>query len=210
MARSTHPTHPTNQTRSTNQPNQTPASRPSPTDKKAGSASVARDKPDQPHRVSQVSHVSHVSQAGQIGAVARPGQAGKTRWERLRKDDLSLSQLSDLLATEKAASGKSAPTVTWYRGAIRRYSDWLVEQELEPTLANFTLEHVRAYIVALQQTQARDLHPTQPTENYPIADSSINSYVRALRGFSSWLYEENYTTKTTPPNHHWRGSKRRR
>jgi|SwirhisoilCB3_FD_contig_51_2976117_length_1197_multi_3_in_0_out_0_1 hypothetical protein len=44
-----------------------------------------------------------VRQAGQIGNVVKPG---KTRWECVRKDNLSLSQLSDLLATEKAASGK--------------------------------------------------------------------------------------------------------
>ena len=46
-----------------------------------------------------------IRQAGQIGNVAKPG---KSRWERMRKDNLSLSQLSDLLATEKAASGESA------------------------------------------------------------------------------------------------------
>jgi site-specific recombinase XerD len=111
----------------------------------------------------------------------------------MRKDDISLVQLTELLANEKAASGKSSQTVIWYTGAIRRYGDWLVEQELEPTLANLTLERVRAYIVALQRAQARELHPFQPTEERLLSDSSINSYVRALRGFSNWLFEEGYT-----------------
>ncbi len=110
----------------------------------------------------------------------------------MRKDDISLAQLTELLANEKAASGKSGQTVIWYTGAIRRYSDWLINQKLDPTLANFTLEQVGAYIVALQRAQARELHPFQPTEGRPLSDSSVNSYVRALRGFSSWLYEEGY------------------
>jgi site-specific recombinase XerD len=115
----------------------------------------------------------------------------------MRKDDISLAHLSELLATEKAASGKSTETVSWYTGVIARYADWLVAQDLEPTLGAFTLEQVRAYIVALQGLRARALHPLQPTENRPLSDATINSYVRALRAFSSWLFEEGYTV--TPP-----------
>lgn len=122
-----------------------------------------------------------------------PDRPGKTRWERMRKDDLSLAHLSALLATEKAASGKSAQTVSWYTGVIARYADWLVAQDLEPTLAHFTLDDARAYIVALQGLRARESHPAQPTEHRPLSDATINSYVRALRAFSSWLYDEGYT-----------------
>jgi site-specific recombinase XerD len=111
----------------------------------------------------------------------------------MRKDDISLAHLSELLATEKAASGKSAETVSWYTGVIARYADWLGAQDLEPTLVHFTLDDVRSYIVALQGLQARALHPFQPTENRPLSDATINSYVRALRAFSSWLFEEGYT-----------------
>lgn len=96
----------------------------------------------------------------------------------MRKDDISLAHLGELLATEKVASGKSVQTVDWYTGVIARYAEWLVSQELAPTLAHFSLEHVRAYIVALQGIRARALHPAQPTENRPFSDATINSYVR--------------------------------
>ena len=129
----------------------------------------------------------------QTGQAGKSGKAGKTRWDRMRKDDISLAQLTELLVNEKRASGKSGQTVTWYTGALRRYGEWLVEQRLEPTLSNFTLERVRAYIVALQRAEARARHPLQPTEERPLSDASINSYVRALRGFSNWLFEEGYT-----------------
>lgn len=95
-------------------------------------------------------------------AVRRPARPGKTSWERMRNNDISLAHLSDLLATEKAASGKSAQTVDWCTGVIARYAEWLVAQDLAHTLGNFTLEQVRTYIVALQGLRARALRPCQP------------------------------------------------
>lgn len=145
---------------------------------------------DTGRRTTGGARISPTRTAAQAG---KTGKAGKTRWERMRKDDISLAHLTELLANEKAAGGKSGQTVTWYTGTIRRYADWLVGQSLDPTLAQFTIEHARAYIVALQRVRARELHPLQPTEDRPLSDSSINSYVRALRGFSNWLYNEGYT-----------------
>lgn len=73
----------------------------------------------------------------------------------MQKSQLSLARLSELLVTEKAASGQSGPTLIWYAGAIRRYTEWLERQELAPTLGHFTLDLVRGYIVDLQHQQAR-------------------------------------------------------
>src|SRR5689334_5689018 len=52
------------------------------------------------------------------GKVGKAGRSGKTRWDRMRKDDINLAHLTDLLVNEKAASGKSGQTVTWYTGAL--------------------------------------------------------------------------------------------
>lgn len=85
--------------------------------------------------------------------------------------------------------------MTWYSGALQRYSAWLTQHELEPTLEHFTLDLVRHYIVELQHQPARTTHPYMPTEDRPLSDHSINSYVRALRAFSNWLYEEGYSSE---------------
>src|SRR5579859_1473776 len=50
---------------------------------------------------------------------------GKTRWERMSKSDLTLARLGELLAHEKAAANASPQTLRWYRGTLRRYSEWL-------------------------------------------------------------------------------------
>jgi len=111
----------------------------------------------------------------------------------MSKQDLTLERLGDLLATEKAAANASKQTLTWYVGTLRRYSAWLTSQEAPPTLANFTLERVQAYILDLQTQQAREFHPYMLPKAKPLSDHSVNSYVRALRGFSTWLYTEGYT-----------------
>lgn len=119
--------------------------------------------------------------------------AGKTQWERMSKSDLTLARLGELLAHEKAAANASQQTLRWYRGTLRRYSEWLASQDLAPTLANFTVELVQRYILDLQQQQKWEYHPYMLPKDKPLSDHSVNSYVRALRGFASWLYAEGYT-----------------
>lgn len=118
---------------------------------------------------------------------------GKTQWERMSKSDLTLERLGELLAHEKAAANASKQTLIWYAGTLRRYGEWLVSQDLAPTLANFTADLVQHYVLELQQQQAREYHPYMLPKDKPLSDHSINSYVRALRGFASWLYAEGYT-----------------
>jgi site-specific recombinase XerD len=111
----------------------------------------------------------------------------------MSKSDLTLERLGELLAHEKAAANASKQTLTWYTGTLRRYSEWLSSRDLAPTLANFTAELVQRYVLDLQQQPAREYHPYMLPIDKPLSDHSVNSYVRALRGFASWLYAEGYT-----------------
>jgi site-specific recombinase XerD len=111
----------------------------------------------------------------------------------MQKSTVALRELAELLANDKAAGGKTPPTVTWYLGNIGRYAEWLERQGLEPSLRHFTLDLVRSYIVELQRQAAHAYHPYVPTQERTLSDHTVNSYARSLRGFSSWLYEEGYT-----------------
>ena len=71
----------------------------------------------------------------------------RTRWERMKKDELSLDNLLGLLGNTKLAEGKSPQAVEWYKSTMRGYMRWLESQGLPTTLEHFTLENVRAYIV---------------------------------------------------------------
>lgn len=60
-------------------------------------------------------------------------------------------------------------------------------------MGDFTLEHLRDYILYLRSRVGFAAHPFRGPKEEGLSDASINCYVRALRAFSSWLYEQEYT-----------------
>jgi integrase/recombinase XerD len=52
---------------------------------------------------------------------------------------------------------------------------------------------VQRYVLDLQQQQKWEYHAYMLPKDKPLSDHSVNSYVRALRGFAAWLYAEGYT-----------------
>jgi len=101
----------------------------------------------------------------------------------MRMGELSLEQLTGILATAKASEGKSVKTVAWYEQALHDYRGWLAREGLPETLGSFTLERVRAYTVDLQRRAAYAHHPTLLTRaarGRKLSDASVNSYLRAL------------------------------
>lgn len=111
----------------------------------------------------------------------------------MHKSAVPLEQLLELMVNAKLAEGKSEKTCIWYRQAISMFGKWLQRNDLAPTLEHFSLAQVRGYLVALQKQMAREYHPTQPTATHLLSDHSINSIARALRAFSNWLRDEQYT-----------------
>jgi site-specific recombinase XerD len=91
---------------------------------------------------------------------------------------------------------KSEKTIDWYHGAIEDFCRFLEEvyAAAPPArLADFTLEHVRDYSLYLRGRPAFAGHPFVAARERPLSDASVNCYVRGLRGFASWLYEQEYT-----------------
>src|SRR5262249_46486312 len=98
-------------------------------------------------------------EARRLGATPVGRTKGKTRWERMRMDELALAQLTGILAAAKASEGKSAKTIAWYEHALHDYRGWLAREGLPETLGSFTLERARAYTVDLQRRSAFAHHP---------------------------------------------------
>ena len=119
----------------------------------------------------------------------------KTKWERMKKTELDLERLIDLLEHAKLAEGKSKRIGQWYRDNIGFYIRWLETQGLERTLGNFSLELVRRYVIDLYKQEAYACKPAMNKTGRHLSDQTINTYVRALRGFSNWLCSEHYTVE---------------
>lgn len=102
-----------------------------------------------------------------------------------------LNTLIEMFATSKQIEGKSARTITWYRQTLTRFSGFTEN----PPLKELSLDQARSFIASLQnQTSRYNGHPLRPEEEGGLSSSTIHGYVRSLKSFSSWLYEEGYTS----------------
>jgi site-specific recombinase XerD len=118
----------------------------------------------------------------------------------MERTTLSLAHLRQLLLTGKRSEGKSPKTIAWYEDALDDFARWLERAQLPAVLASFTLDRVRAYAVDLQQRAARDPHkPGAPAcaSGRKLSDHTVDTYLRALRAFSNWLFAEGYTLQHT-------------
>jgi site-specific recombinase XerD len=114
----------------------------------------------------------------------------------MERRTLTLERLSELHAAAYRAENKSERTVEWHTVAIARYAKWLTQvAHVEPTLANFTLDHMREYIAYLRTQPRWADHAGMPehTRSRPISDETVSWHVRALRAFASWLMYEGHT-----------------
>jgi hypothetical protein len=77
---------------------------------------------------------------------------GRTKWERMERNTLSLERIAQLHVAAYRAENKSERTVEWHTEALARYATW-VRNNLDetPALASLTLENVRAYVSDLRE-----------------------------------------------------------
>lgn len=114
----------------------------------------------------------------------------------MRREQLILEELRERHARLGRAANKSEKTIAWYAGAITdfcRYLEGPGGVAAPARLGDFTLEYVRDYILYLRSRVGFADHPYRGPKAEGLSDASINCYVRALRAFSSWLYEQEYT-----------------
>jgi site-specific recombinase XerD len=110
---------------------------------------------------------------------------------------LPLQELHTRHARYARTLNRSESTIAWYQAAISGYCRFVEQAHgvaVPLTLQDFTVEVVRDYILALRCQPAWAEHPVLvPRQERKLSDHSVNGYVRALRAFASWLYEQEYT-----------------
>jgi len=99
---------------------------------------------------------------------------------------LELQNLILHFSQSNKADGKSPKTVSWYSEMLTCYVKYLEASNISPILANLRINTAREFIV---NEQARQLSP-----------STLACRVRALKGFSSWLFREGYTDENILTN----------
>ncbi|MFC2033454.1 tyrosine-type recombinase/integrase [Chloroflexota bacterium] len=99
---------------------------------------------------------------------------------------LELQNLIDGFKLSCQTEGKSPKTTEWYISFLLRFLRFLKENNYPAGIANINRNHIRAFILYLQQ-DARVPHTGKH-----LSSSTIQGYVRTLRVFFSWAAREEY------------------
>src|SRR5512133_792049 len=108
-------------------------------------------------------------------------------WQEMDKKHLSLETLVEEYLTTCRLEGKTPKTIRGYREKLSRFV-----RKAGGTLADFTLQAVRAYITEMQASKRYVDHPTMPTSDECVSAMTVRNHVRVLTAFSSWLHREDY------------------
>jgi integrase/recombinase XerC/integrase/recombinase XerD len=100
-------------------------------------------------------------------------------WVDIEMSELDLKKLVNQFGQSNKAEGKSPKTITWYGEMIRDFIKYLERTDRKAILVNLDMVSVREFVV---HEQGRGLSPY-----------SVQGKVRALKAFSSWLFNEGYT-----------------
>lgn len=112
--------------------------------------------------------------------------------EALRRErmEITVPTLITYFLSTKQTDNLSTVTVAWYGWLLRKFADTLEDNHL----SHLTLEDARRFVASLQARVTRYVdHPVSPEKQGGLSPYTVSAYVRALKVFSTWLYDEKYT-----------------
>ena len=112
---------------------------------------------------------------------------------------IPLERLARHFEAYNRSEGKSHQTVIWYSRVVRYFGDYLKERQLTDTLDNLSVDLARDFVLHLQTRRKwpdRQCHLAEQN----LRAISVQTYVRALRGFFNWIYREGYTRENILAN----------
>jgi len=92
------------------------------------------------------------------------------------------------------AEGKSPHTISLNVTALNLFREFLDATGLPTDVNGVGVQEIRKFILYLQQLRAWRRHPTISPRNRGLSGHSINSYLRAVSAFWSWLIAEEIIT----------------
>ena len=98
------------------------------------------------------------------------------------------------------AEGKSEKTIIGNVSAVMYLERYLSSQNLSTQVDRIGPSEIRSFILHLKQKVRFSEHPPTPPQQNRLSDHSVNTYLRAVRAFWSWLMDEGIITDN--PFHH--------
>jgi len=114
----------------------------------------------------------------------------------MEKDSIELGVLAKHFELFNRTEGKSSQTVDWYNLTLKQFHRFLIESEKSTRLCELGEPEVREFILYLQERKKWKDNPYVVNQKGRLASISVQTYVRALRAFFNWLYNEGYTSES--------------
>jgi site-specific recombinase XerD len=111
----------------------------------------------------------------------------------VRKTTLDIEKLIGLYELSNRADGKRETTIRGYNDILRLFIRFLDSRMYGNDLSVFNINTARDYILYLRNKPKYEGHPFTPTQKTTLSSETLRDHIRALRAFSTWLYQEGYT-----------------
>jgi site-specific recombinase XerD len=108
-------------------------------------------------------------------------------------ESIDLNALVEHFELYNKTEGKSPKTVLWYNMVLTQFKRFLKQVDKSTVLSELGEPEVREFILFLQEKTKWQDNPYLPKQHEKLRAITIQTYVRALRGFFNWLYQEGYT-----------------
>ena len=112
----------------------------------------------------------------------------------IRVKALTIDGLVARYAVSNQADGKSTKTIAWYTDILAQFLRYLKANGYQCTLLTFNIDIIRGYILFLRRRPRFQGHPFISPSGDLLSPKTVQCHVRVLKAFSTWLYEEEYTT----------------
>jgi site-specific recombinase XerD len=100
-----------------------------------------------------------------------------------------LSEALRVFLIEKEVSGRSQATLGFYRGKITMFVAFVGDKPVK----DLTLQDGQNWVLHLRSRHKYNDHPHRLEMDESMSTATLRGYVRAIKVFASYLYEEGYT-----------------
>ncbi|HEY92865.1 MAG TPA: tyrosine-type recombinase/integrase [Dehalococcoidia bacterium] len=107
----------------------------------------------------------------------------------------SLVRLTESYAFCLSTEGKSTKTIKWYTANLKRFAQFLSNNQLPEAVTEITKEEARQFISHLQTEVTRWEDHSNIHDDKRLSAYSVHGYARTIKAFWSWLLAEGYITR---------------
>jgi integrase/recombinase XerC/integrase/recombinase XerD len=106
----------------------------------------------------------------------------------------TLQQAVSNYLTALSLEGKSSEYTDWLYSRLKVFTKFCLDNQGQAKINSLTIETGRAFIKHLMERKVRYTdHKLRHEVEGGLAPTTVHGYVRALRSFSTWVYEEGHT-----------------